>query len=486
MLRSRQTALGLLAPIWLAGMPPGEPIALVEHQGTILLGTTRGLFREEAAGWGSVSSGGAVRDLAALAGSTLVAASGGLYEWTHGDPAPHAVPLAAGARVGSVAAGPGGAAWAATEVGLFVRPAGGSRFFRETKLPLGAVRAVRTAGSDVWAAARGTLWRKREGGEFEPVLRALDPGWWELCDSAESLRSTYLCVPRGVWRVAEDGSTAIDPAVGLLRGLVLAGDELWLAAERGLVRVPLEDFAAPGQDPPPARLANPVLDVESAAVDLTLTQRGLVAATYRGIAVLTAPGRGELSLRYASVRSGGAPALETLHRAVLAFQQLSPERLTRVERRARKLGLLPELRTSFSVQRSQGHERDEDQAWSSGSVRETLDFGAERERKFEFEVQLSWDFGQLARPDEALDASRERRALIELRDQVLDRVNRLYFERLRVLAQLARATAPTARAELGLRASELEGGLDAWSGGFFSRSVRRRHTDSPPPTGSDP
>ena len=486
MMRSRQAALGWLAPIWLVGMPPGEPVALVEHEGTILLGTTRGLFREDGAGWGSVSSGGSVRDLAALEGGTLVAAAGGLYEWSDGETAPHAVPLAAGARVRSVAAGQDGVAWAATEVGLFVRPAGGTRFFRERGLPVGEVRAVRTAGTDVWAAARGTLWRKRKGGEFEPVLRALDPGWWELCDSAVSQRSTYLCVPRGLWRVAEGRPTAIDPAVGLVRGLVLAGDVLWLAAERGLVPLPLEDFGAPGTDPPPARVASPTPDVEGAAVDLILTQRGLMAATHRGIAVLGATEPVGRPLLHGSPPSGGAPDLKTLHRAVRGFQQLLPERLTRVERRARNFGLLPELRTNFSIQRSRARDREQDQSWSSGAVRDLQDSAAEREREFEVEVQLIWDFGRLARPDEAIDASRERRALIELRDQVLDRVNRLYFERLRVLSKLARATAPTARAELGLRANELEGGLDAWSGGFFSRSVRGRSSDSPLPTRSRP
>ena len=69
---------------------------------------------------------------------------------------------------------------------------------------------------------------------------------------------------------------------------------------------------------------------------------------------------------------------------------------------------------------------------------------------------------------------------------ILDDELNVYFERLRVLSKLARATAPTARAELGLRANELEGGLDAWSGGFVSRSVRGRSSDSPLPTRSRP
>ena len=58
-----------------------------------------------------------------------------------------------------------------------------------------------------------------------------------------------------------------------------------------------------------------------------------------------------------------------------------------------------------------------------------------------------------------------------LRDQVLERVNHLYFGRLRVLAQLEALDAADGakRAELELDAAELAAQLDAWSGGVFSR-----------------
>ena len=65
------------------------------------------------------------------------------------------------------------------------------------------------------------------------------------------------------------------------------------------------------------------------------------------------------------------------------------------------------------------------------------------------------------------------RNTIELRDQVLERVNRLYFERLRVRTRLG-ALGPDApeRGELEIRASELAAQLDAWTGGLFSRLER--------------
>ena len=56
----------------------------------------------------------------------------------------------------------------------------------------------------------------------------------------------------------------------------------------------------------------------------------------------------------------------------------------------------------------------------------------------------------------------------------MERVNRLYFERLRVLMRLAALDREAAaeRIELGIRVRELAAHLDAWSGGAFSRLER--------------
>ena len=61
--------------------------------------------------------------------------------------------------------------------------------------------------------------------------------------------------------------------------------------------------------------------------------------------------------------------------------------------------------------------------------------------------------------------------MIELRDDVLDEITQLYFERQRVRRALAAAVSddPAERERLALRAAELAAGLDAWTGGWFTR-----------------
>ena len=68
--------------------------------------------------------------------------------------------------------------------------------------------------------------------------------------------------------------------------------------------------------------------------------------------------------------------------------------------------------------------------------------------------------------------SREAREVVKLRDDVLDEVTQLYFDRRRVLAELGALpdAPPGEKLRLRLRAAELAAGIDAWTGGGFSRA----------------
>ena len=65
-----------------------------------------------------------------------------------------------------------------------------------------------------------------------------------------------------------------------------------------------------------------------------------------------------------------------------------------------------------------------------------------------------------------------------LRDDVLDEVNQIYFERRRAIIALGRLGGPDSAGseaiELRIRIDELTAKLDAWTDGFFSREIERR------------
>ncbi len=127
------------------------------------------------------------------------------------------------------------------------------------------------------------------------------------------------------------------------------------------------------------------------------------------------------------------------------------------------------LRAGYDDDRASGF--DDDEAFVSGAVRRLRDSDVDRSRDLEVAVTLSWDLGNLVYHPEQIDVSRETRALVELRDDVLDEITQLYYERRRVLAELAGTRDPVAALRLRLRADELAAGVDAWTGGWFGRRV---------------
>jgi ligand-binding sensor domain-containing protein len=463
-------------PVWLPGAPPGAPVAVAERAGSVLVGTDRGLYSEASGGWSRVPTRGAVRDLASVEGAVWIATDRVLYEWHAGQPEPRAVSLASGANVESVALGPDGDTWAATEVGLFRRSEGSAAFVRETSIPAGRVLGVRVAGSEVWVAARRRVWRRSPQGVFEPVVEGLDDGRWELCDAIETGEATLLCVPDGLWRVEGDRARWIELEVTRLRGLALADSTVWVASDQGLVGYPV-----PALEGSSAVIPRAESSIARRAGDVALVSRGVVVATAGGVARLALESQppSEPGLWRTRPTHGEA---EELRLAVLAYLALSPDRMSRVEERSSRAGLLPSVRASFGLDRERAHSDDQDEVFSSGAVRNLLDSASDRGTDVSVALQLTWELERLRDPGDALAISRERRERIELRDQVLDRVNRLYFERLRVLARLAQLPAGSGaeRVELEIRERELRAGLDGWSGGAFSRLVRRPSSPAPP------
>jgi hypothetical protein len=125
------------------------------------------------------------------------------------------------------------------------------------------------------------------------------------------------------------------------------------------------------------------------------------------------------------------------------------------------------------------HDKSRATAWdelvSGGDLWSLVDQDRDRQEDYDVGLTFSWDLGDLSYNPEEIDVSREAREVIELRDDVLDEITQLYFERRRVLAQLLLLPDPgeAERLRLRLRADELAAGIDAWTGGWFGRQTGR-------------
>ena len=460
-----------LLPQWDGAAPPALPTKLIARSGSLLLGTDSGLYERSGAarGWRLVLARDAVRGLAPTDAGALVASGGGLFEWSAERAEARELVLGAGAEARSVAIDARGTAWVATAAGLYRRDAGARDFTRESGVPAGEVAAVASAGEELWVAIDGALWSGSREHGFAQRMSGLELGWWELCGAVARPEATLLCVPSGVWRVNAKGARRLELGAGRLFAVASAGGRMFAAGEGGLYA-----FA---EDEPEAGAGRQELSVP--AYGLAVDGDDLLVATERGIAAFALAARApaarlepepDRSLRIAPPRPR-ASQIQQVQRAVLRYLELSPSRLVELAARAQRVGLLPELRTSLLYNRDTNRDGNHDQVFTSGAYHQLFDSGNGVDKGYDLGVTLSWDFAQLASPDDALAISRERRSLVTLRDQVLERVNHLYFGRLRVLAQLEALDASDAakRAELELDAAEIAAQLDAWSGGVFSR-----------------
>jgi hypothetical protein len=441
-------------------------------------------------GSGRLAVGDPVRDLAYLPdaffarGTLLAATASGLFR------------VAADGRAAPVGPGPGleardvhriavsaEAVAVATEAGAFLS-SDGERWDRASpRLPLAASRAValreRGDGLECFAVLEERLWRvwlRRTGEGFasedvvqEPLPRARVDG--APVDVVFDIGGAdVVAVLATAFAVRETRSTpwrlvrpALPPGAQAQR-LAAAHGRLWLATDRGLL-------VAPAFEGPWVRAAAPAGTADVHAVVGDVGQL-YVAAGDRVLRARVAAAAPAPSGDYRLRTPEGDPAIEHVHRAALAYLDLRPARIGALRRGLSRRGWLPIVALRLGHARDEEISVDRDESFVSGATRLLVDRDSQRTRDQDLSLTFSWDLGDIAYHPEQIDVSREAREVIKLRDDVLDEVTQLYFDRRRTLAELgARPDAPPAeKLRLRLRAAELAAGIDAWTGGWFTRA----------------
>ena len=488
------------APLWSwqrSGLFPGlgEASALAFDPKTdrLAVGDEAGVwFAEGTSGATRVLRRGPVRDLAFSSDTGLYAATdrGLFYIDAVGDVSRQSLGTGAGA-VRRILVHP---------EFILVGTDGGAFFSRDGRLwvplnaglPRGAVDAFAVRplpdGTDLWLIIEGSVHRatlRTRDGRFvlEKVARvsvAGARGRRDAVDLATSIpgaevavltRRGLLLYGGGSWESLRPG---LPPGATPLR-VGHTGSRIWIATDRGLLEAsspsgPWHRSAPPVGNTPIAVLGGGEPLVYAAGA------RGLFAGRSRSdpaepVAVLAPP----------KMPWADEPTVRQVQVAAIRYLDLAPERIRALQRGVRRSGWLPrfELRGSYGG----GHRRehDYDEAFTYDAPRLFFDRQEERRRDFIASTVLVWDLGDIAYHPESIDVSKEAREIIELRDDVLDEVTQLYFERRRALLQLSgESSAPgDEAARLRLRADELASGLDAWTGGWWSRATSTPESNSP-------
>jgi hypothetical protein len=459
----------------------------VDGRGHLAVAAEGRVWVRGAAGWRSQAVRGPLSDLAFDGGALWIAGEQGVW-WLSEEARLEPRHPGAGERDRRVAriAVLAGLVAAAGDGGVFARAPGGPWQALREGIPSRPATAIllRKSGAsegtfEIWSSVDGSLYRavlRADGETLEatPWQRvALDgPGGGAIHDLAEGPGGSLVALGAG-WLAAEVPDAAwtrhrlvLPPGAEARRVRFAAGGWL-LASDRGVLLGRPPETSLQRAEPPVGRAA--ALAVEAAgSVVYAATEEGL----FESWPERSVPAA---ELRLPPERLRDDPAVGVVQRAALIYLGLGPARMRDLRRRADRRGWLPrvDLRAGAGLQRDRS--RDFDQSFVSGALRELLDEELDRRHDASVSLTLSWDLGDGVFDPEVIDLSREARAVIELRDDVLDEINRLYFERRRILVSLA-GLDPGDGAEairLRLRADELAAGLDSWTGGWFSRHTPR-------------
>jgi hypothetical protein len=157
-----------------------------------------------------------------------------------------------------------------------------------------------------------------------------------------------------------------------------------------------------------------------------------------------------------------------VQQAAVHYAEVEPEKIARWRKQAGKKAFLPKV--------SAGVNRDVSDLWhweSGSSTKSGDDYLLRGKDTVEWDVTLTWDLGEIIWSNDQTSIDVRSRLSVELRDDILDQVTKLYFERARVKMELNNLSIEDRkkRFEKELRLQELTAMLDGFTGGFFSRSV---------------
>ena len=162
------------------------------------------------------------------------------------------------------------------------------------------------------------------------------------------------------------------------------------------------------------------------------------------------------------------PTIEQVQQAAMRFAEVEPDKIKNWRRLAAKKAWLPQM--------SLGLDRNTADLWhwESGSTTKEGDDNLRKGRdSFDWDVSLSWDLGDIVWSEAQNSIDVRSRLTVQLRNDILDEVTKIYFERLRVKEDLASLDIrdKNKRKEKELRVKELNAYLDGLTGGYFSQKT---------------
>jgi uncharacterized protein (DUF2147 family) len=160
------------------------------------------------------------------------------------------------------------------------------------------------------------------------------------------------------------------------------------------------------------------------------------------------------------------PSIQAVQKAAIEYADADIDKIQQWRKQARNKAFLPDLDVGVNQDTSELWH------WEGGSTtREYDDLLRKGKNVYEWDVSLSWDLGELIWNDAQTSIDTRARLLVQLRQDVLDEVTKLYFEYVRVRQEMDSLSFLDKKklAEKQIRLAELAAQLNGLTGNFFSK-----------------
>ncbi len=153
----------------------------------------------------------------------------------------------------------------------------------------------------------------------------------------------------------------------------------------------------------------------------------------------------------------GEPSIREIQQAAIRYNETSPDKIRQWRNAVKVRALFPTLKLDY----------DKTITTALGATYDRVQVGPR-----DWGVSFSWDIADLVWNTRETDIDTRSRLNTQLRLDILDEINRVYFERLRVKKEIVSNNLPEEElCQKDLRLQELTAIIDGYTGGYFSKRV---------------
>lgn len=155
------------------------------------------------------------------------------------------------------------------------------------------------------------------------------------------------------------------------------------------------------------------------------------------------------------------PTIRQVQQAAIRYAEVQPEKIDSWRKKAKIKGLFPEVSVDYDKT-------------IYGSVSSSTGKSVFATGPYDWGISLKWDLADIIWDCSQTSIDVRSRLMVKLRNDILEKVNKLYFERRRLQIELLQNASLGSDKSLKkqLRIEELTADIDGLTGGYFSRGLK--------------